>query len=164
MCRPDLVPESDNQGVCISLAYSNSSDYIVASYRPKIEVTRDLGVSQPMLTAAGQAAMGSHVLYRKTGARYQKLGATCGNVSDIRVPIRSAIINGVYQNQVFASGDELTSELILQELPSQMVFKRLKPKNCPIYDVKYSRVSSSGLLGCLSEDSFQLHSAKLLSS
>lgn len=160
--RPYLIPESDKQGVCISLACSNSSDYITASYRPKIEAARNMGVSQPMLTAAGQATMGSHVFYTKTGATYQKMGATCANVSDIRVPVRSAIIDGVYQNPVFASCDELTSEVILQELPSQMVLERLKPQNCLIYDVKYSRVVSSGLVGCLSDDSFRLYSANLV--
>lgn len=116
-----------------------------------------------MLTAAGgQTTMGNHVFYTKTGATYQKVGATCANVSDIRVPIRSAIIDGVYQNPVFVSGDELMSEVILQELPSLMVLERLKPQNCLIYDVKYSRVLSSGLVGCLSEDSFRLYSAKLV--
>ncbi|KAL0347146.1 UNVERIFIED_CONTAM: hypothetical protein Scaly_1730600 [Sesamum calycinum] len=35
--RPNLIPESDEQGVCISLAFCKSSDDIVASYRPKIE-------------------------------------------------------------------------------------------------------------------------------
>ncbi|KAH6825355.1 hypothetical protein C2S53_016782 [Perilla frutescens var. hirtella] len=164
--RPCVIPESDKQGVCISLAYTNSSDYILASYRPKIEATHDAGVSQPMLTAAGQATMGSHVVYRKMGASatYQKLGTSCGNVNDIRVPIRSAIIDGVYENPVFASGDELTCEVIFQELPSQMVLERLKPQNYPIYDVRYSRVLSSGVLGCLSEDSFHLYSANLSST
>lgn len=114
-----------------------------------------------MFTAPGQATRGSHVLYRKKGCTYQKLGATCANVSDIRLP-RSAIIDGVYRNPLFASGDELTCELAFQELPSLMVVEQLKPQNYPIRDVKYSHLLSSGLLGCLSEDSFQLFTAKLL--
>ncbi|KAI3471867.1 hypothetical protein Pfo_028555 [Paulownia fortunei] len=159
--RPYLIPESDRQGVCISLAYCKSSDDIVASYRPKIETSGDLEISQPTLTAPGQGTWGSHVLYRKMGCTYQKLGSTCANVSDIRLP-KSAIIDGVYRNPVFASGDELTCELVLQELPSLMVAEHLKPKKFPIRDVKYIRRLSSGLLSCLSEDSLQLFTAKLL--
>ncbi|KAK4396402.1 hypothetical protein Sango_1476800 [Sesamum angolense] len=159
--RPYLIPESDEQGVCISLAFCKSSDDIVASYRPKIEISGDLDFCQPTLTAPGQGTRGSHVLYRKMGCTYKKLGATCANVSDIRLP-KSTIIDGVYRNPVFASSDELTSELVLQELPSLMVVEHLKPKKYPIRNVKYNRRLSSGLLGCLTEDSLQLFTAKLL--
>lgn len=161
--RPYLIPASDNQGVCISLACSNSSDYITTSYRPKIEAGGDIGVSQPMLTAAaGQTTTGCHVVYSRNGVTYQKLGASSAYVSEIRVPIRSAIIDGVYQNPIFASVDESTSEVVFQELPSLTISDRLKPQNCPIYDVKYSRVLSSGLVGCLSENSFRLYSANIV--
>ncbi|KAL0375025.1 UNVERIFIED_CONTAM: hypothetical protein Sradi_3418200 [Sesamum radiatum] len=159
--RPYLIPESDEQGVCISLAFCKSSDDIVASYRPKIEISGDLDFCQPTLTAPGQGTRGSHVLYRKMGCTYKKLGATCANVSDIRLP-KSTIIDGVYRNPVFASSDELTSELVLQELPSLMVVEHLKPKKYPIRDVKYNGQLSSGLLSCLTEDSLQLFTAKLL--
>ncbi|KAL2250666.1 UNVERIFIED_CONTAM: hypothetical protein Sindi_2188900, partial [Sesamum indicum] len=156
---PYLIPESDEHGVCISLAFCKSSDDIVASYRPKIEISGDLDFCQPTLTAPGQRTRGSHVLYRKMGCTYKKLGATCANVSDIRLP-KSTIIDGVYRNPVFASSDELTSELVLQELPSLMVVEHLKPKKYPIRDVKYHRQLSSGLLSCLTEDSLQLFTAK----
>ncbi|KAK6147061.1 hypothetical protein DH2020_017973 [Rehmannia glutinosa] len=159
--RPYVIPESDKQGVCISLAYCKSSDDIVASYRPKIETSGGLEISQPTLTAPGQGTRGSHVLYRKTGSTYQKLGATCANVSDIRLP-KSAIIDGVYQNRLFASGDESTCELVLQELPSLMAVEHLRPRTYPIRDVKYIRHLNSGLLSCLSEDSLQLFTTKLL--
>ncbi|KAK6140144.1 hypothetical protein DH2020_026142 [Rehmannia glutinosa] len=158
--RPYVIPESDKQGVCISLAYCKSSDDIVASYRPKIETSGGLEISQPTLTAPGQGTRGSHVLYRKTGSTYQKLGATCANVSDIRLP-KSAIIDGVYQNHLFASGDESTCELVLQELPSLMAVEHLRPRTYPIRDVKYIRHLNSGLLSCLSEDSLQLFTTKL---
>lgn len=117
-----------------------------------------------MLTAAaaGQTTMGSHILYSRKGVTYQKVGATSAYVSDIRVPIRSAIIDGVYQHPVFASVDESTSEVVFQELPSLMTFDRLKPQNCPIYDVKYSRMSNSGVVGCLSDNSFRLYCANLV--
>lgn len=164
--RPYLIPESDKQGVCISLAHSNSSDYYTASYRPKIELGGNVGVSQPTLTAAaaGQTTMGSHILYSRNGDTYQKVGATSAYVSDIRVPIRSAIIDGVYRNSIFASVDESTSEVVFQELPSLRILDRLEPQNCPIYDVKYSRMSSSGsgVVGCLSDNSFRLYRADLV--
>ncbi|XP_041998342.1 E3 ubiquitin-protein ligase RFWD3-like [Salvia splendens] len=157
-----LIPESDKEGVCVSLACSNYSDYITASFRPKIEVPWEMGVSQPVLNAAGQAIMGNHIVYTKMGAAYQKVGASYGNVSDIRMPIRCAVVDRVYQNPVFACVDELRSEVVIQELPSLMVLERLKPQDTPIYDVKYSSISSSGLVGCLSDNSFRLYSARLL--
>lgn len=114
-----------------------------------------------MLTAPGQAAQGSHVLYRKMGKTYQKLEASCANVSDIRLP-KSAIIDGLYQNPVFASGDESRCELVFQDLPSQRIVEHLKPHHYPIRDIKYNHLSNSGILGCLSEDSFQLFKTKPL--
>ncbi|CAA3029587.1 E3 ubiquitin- ligase RFWD3 [Olea europaea subsp. europaea] len=112
--RPYLIPESENQGVCISLAYGPSRDDIVASFRPKIEFSGDLTISQPTLSAStsisGEGVRGSHVLYKRVGGRYEKLGATCANVSGIRLP-KSAIVDGVSQNPLFASADEVTSEL-----------------------------------------------------
>lgn len=160
--RSYLIPESDKQGVCVSLACSNYSDYITASFRPKIEVAWEMGVSQPVLNATGQATMGNHIVYTKMGAAYQKVGASYGNVSDVRMPIRCAIVDRVYQNPVFASVDELRSEVVIQELPSLTVLERLKPQDTPIYDVKYSIISSSGLVGCLSDNSFRLYSARLI--
>ncbi|GFS45728.1 transducin/WD40 repeat-like superfamily protein [Actinidia rufa] len=50
--RPSLVPESENQGVCIALAYCPSSNHVVASFRPKVEMSGDMAVSQPSLTPA----------------------------------------------------------------------------------------------------------------
>ncbi|PIN10305.1 RING-finger-containing E3 ubiquitin ligase [Handroanthus impetiginosus] len=159
--RPFLVPESEKHGVCISLAYCKSTEDIVATYRPKVEMSRDLEISQSTLSAAGQGTRGSHVLYKKLDCTYPKLGATYANVSDIRLP-KSAIIHGMHQNPVFASGDELTCELVLQELPSLMVLDHLKPKNYPIRDVKYVNHLSTGLLSCLSDDSLQLFTTKLI--
>ncbi|CAA0830327.1 Transducin/WD40 repeat-like superfamily protein [Striga hermonthica] len=160
--RPYVIPESDKQGVCISLAYCRTSSDIVASYRPKIEIPDGLTISQPTLTAAGQGTQGSHIYYGKNASEYKKLGATCANVSDIRLP-KSAIIDGVHNNnRVFASGDDSTGELVLHELPSLMAFGRLKPRNNHIRDVKYVRRFDSGLLSCLSEDTLQLYTAKLL--
>lgn len=121
----------------------------------------DLEIVQPTPTAPGQGTRGSHVLYKKMGCTYQKLGVTSANVCDIRLP-KSTLIDGVHQNPVLASGDEFMHEMVLQELPSLMDIDRLKPKKYPIRDIKYTQHLGSGLLSCLSEDSFQLFSAKLL--
>lgn len=163
--RPYLIPESENQGVCISLAYGPSSDDIVASFRPKIEISGDLTITQPTLGASaslsGEGVRGSHVLYNGVGGRYEKLGATCANVSGIRLP-KSAIVDGVSQNPLFASGDEVTSELVLQDLPSLTVVQHLQSRKYPVRDMKYASILNSGVLGCLAGDSLQLFSTKLL--
>ncbi|KAL6521180.1 hypothetical protein OROGR_017749 [Orobanche gracilis] len=159
--RPYLIPESDKQGVCISLAHCKYSDDIVASYRPKIEIPNCPYISQPTATTLAQGTQGSRLIYRKIGPTYQNLGTACDNVSAVRLP-KSAIIDGVYRNRVFACGDDTTCELVLQELPSLMTLDRLKPRNNLILDVKYTQHSDSGLLSCLSEDSLQLYTAKIL--
>ncbi|XP_052174977.1 uncharacterized protein LOC127789921 isoform X2 [Diospyros lotus] len=160
-----LVPESENQGICIALAYCPTSNNIVASFRPKVEMSSDIAVSQPSpsptTSLTGQGVQGSHVLYRSVGSiRYKKLGSVCANVDSIRLP-KSAIIDRGHGIQ-FVSGDEVACELVLQELPSFMVAQRLKYQKHPIRDVKYSRDLNSGLLTCLSEDILQLFSAKVL--
>ncbi|MCD7465374.1 hypothetical protein HAX54_001184 [Datura stramonium] len=160
--RPCLIPESENQGICISLACGDRNDDIVASFRPKLEISGDMAASQVLLTPVStmeQAVDGSHVLYRRMGCRYQKLVASCAKVSGIRLP-KSAIIDRG-KNSMFAAGDETTMELVLQELPSLNVAQRIKSLNRPIRDVRYARLQNSGLLGCLSEDKLQLCSHKL---
>ncbi|KAL6987345.1 RING-type E3 ubiquitin transferase [Sarracenia purpurea var. burkii] len=162
--RPFLVPESQNQGVCIALAYSPSSNHIVASFRPKVEMSTEITVSQPSLTPVtplmGHGVQGSHILYKTMGdGCYRKLGSVCANVNDVRLP-KSAIIDIPNHNLQFASSNEVTCELVLQELPSFMVVQRLKSQKHPIRDVKYTHELSSGLLSCLSEDRLHLFSTK----
>ncbi|KAA8518707.1 hypothetical protein F0562_016519 [Nyssa sinensis] len=160
--RPFLVPGSENQGVCISLACCRYSNDIVASFRPKVEFSSDISISQPSLTM-GQGVQGSHVLYKRLGSRgYQKLGSTYANVNDIRLPKKSTIVARENQDPLFAFGDEITCELVLQELPSLMDLQRLRSRMHPIHDVKYTHTLSTGLLSCLSEDTLQLFSANLL--
>ncbi|KAL6543347.1 hypothetical protein OROHE_010867 [Orobanche hederae] len=62
----------------------------------------------------------------------------------------------------FASGDELRCELVFQELPSQRTVDHLKLQYYPIRDIKFNRLSTSGILGSLSEDTFQLFIAKTM--
>ncbi|XVE61649.1 hypothetical protein DITRI_Ditri06bG0057300 [Diplodiscus trichospermus] len=157
--RPFLVSETGNQGVCISLAYCSSSDDIIASYRPRIDFSNEMASSQPLLTPViGQVVQGSHVHLKRAGSHcYRKLGVTCANVNDVRLP-KSTIINIENHGCLFASGDELTGELVLQELPSFTFVQRLKFPKHPIHDVKYARAFDGGLLGCLSDDTLQLFS------
>uniref|UniRef100_A0A2P2QLE0 Uncharacterized protein n=1 Tax=Rhizophora mucronata TaxID=61149 RepID=A0A2P2QLE0_RHIMU len=161
--RPSLVPETANQEVCISLAYCPSSDDIVATYRPKVEMSGEIAFSQPLLTPSatiGQGIWGSHLHFRRVGNNYEKFGSTCATVSDIRLP-KSAIIDGEDQKPVFTAGDEITHQLVLQLLPSFIVAERLKAHKHFICDVKYTRAFNQGLLGCLSEETFQLFSRSL---
>jgi len=145
-----MVHGTDYQGVCISLAYSPSSDDTVVSYRPKLNtLTGEL---------IGQGVQGSHVLLKRTGGNnFQKMGSSYGNVSKIRLP-RCVIIDIANQNRMFASGDEVTCDLVLQELPSFRVIQRFKMP-AQACDIRYS--PSHGMLGCLSENSLQIFRTNL---
>ncbi|KAF6171454.1 hypothetical protein GIB67_017978 [Kingdonia uniflora] len=162
--RPFLVPEVENQGVCISLAYCPFSGDIVSSFRPRVEMSNDTVGSQPphlfSPTVSGQGVYGSHVHIKKTGDCYQRLGSTIAKVNDVRLP-KSAIINVENCNPIFAYEDEGTHRLSLRELPSLRVSQNLEHHQHPILDVKYAAHSSGiGLLGCISESKLQLFSAK----
>ncbi|KAK3043057.1 hypothetical protein RJ639_002625 [Escallonia herrerae] len=164
--RPYLVPESENQGVCISLACCPKSDDIVASFRPKVEMSGEMNLSQsfptPSTSLTGHGVQGSHVLYKRLGGRcYQKLGSTFANVDDLRLP-KSAILDRGNHNVLFASADDTRRELVLQELPSLRAVQHLTSPNHPIRDVKYTHVGEKELLSCLSDDMLQLFSLKSL--
>nr|POF00076.1 hypothetical protein CFP56_15934 [Quercus suber] len=135
-------------------------DDIVASYYPKVEMQNEMAISQPSITHSqviGQGVQGSDVHYKEVGSNcFQKLGSACANVNESRIPIRSAILDIENQGQMFASGDEVMRELILQELPSLTVLQHLNTQKRPIRDVKYTHAISQGLLSCLSEDTLHL--------
>ncbi|KAL5740857.1 hypothetical protein ACOSQ2_030037 [Xanthoceras sorbifolium] len=164
--RSYLVPETENQGVCISLAYCPSSDDIVASFRPRIEMFSEIAVSQTLLTPSpliGQGILGSRVLLKKEASnRYQNSGSLPTIVNDIRLP-KSTIIDIENQKRLFASAEEVTNELTLHELPSFSTVQYLESRNHPIRDVKYINYNSQGLLSCLSEDALQFYTATCLS-
>ncbi|KAK4833512.1 hypothetical protein QYF36_006291 [Acer negundo] len=130
--RSYMVPETENQGVCISLAYSPSSDDIVASFRPRVETFNDIAVSQPAVTPSpliGQGIPGSRVLLKKEGINhYQKLGSSTTMVNDIRLP-KSTIIDMGNQKRLFASAEEVSNELILHEFPSFSAVQYLESRN-----------------------------------
>ncbi|KAK0583621.1 hypothetical protein LWI29_000351 [Acer saccharum] len=145
--RSYMVPETENRGVCISLAYSPSSDDIVASFRPRVETSNEIAISQPVVTPSpitGQGIPGSRVLLKKEGINhYQKLGSSITMVNDIRLP-KSTIIDMGNQKQLFASAEEVSNELILHELPSFSSVQYLESRNHqhPFRDVKYTNVNS----------------------
>lgn len=156
-----------NQGVCISLAYGFRCGDIVASFRPRVE-TAGVQLSQPLSTPSssllGQGVQGSHVLYKRVGSTsstqsYQKLWSTNATVNNIRLP-KSAVVDRMNQRSMYAAGDEVTGDLVLQQLPSFVDVQRLKSRK-PVRDVKYSQILNSELLSCLSEDTLQLFSSKL---
>ncbi|AQL06337.1 Transposon protein [Zea mays] len=69
--RPSLVSGMENQGVCISLACSSpSSDVLVASYRPRVELPDAIATSQastPQSPApTGSGKLGCHTLRRSS--------------------------------------------------------------------------------------------------
>ncbi|XP_027905558.1 E3 ubiquitin-protein ligase RFWD3 isoform X2 [Vigna unguiculata] len=157
--RPLVVPETDNQGVCISLAYCPSSDDIVASYRPKFNMSMDVPLSQPLATPliAGQGVQGTHVLFNRMGSHhFQKVGSSHANVSKIRLP-KCVIMDVESQSRLLASWDEVTCDLVLHELPSFRLLQQFKMP-AQARDLRYSH--SHGVLGCLSENTLQLFYSK----
>lgn len=165
-CRPVLVPGSENEGVCVSLACSSSNSDIVASYRPKVKMLNKELASQasptPSTSLMGNSVLGSHVSYKRTSQCYQKLGSACANVNDIRLP-KSAIVDMCNNDSpLFVSGNEVRCEITLQSLPSLLTVQHLSPRKFPVRDIKFTHGSNSSILGCLCEDILHLYSPKLV--
>ncbi|KAG8647200.1 E3 ubiquitin-protein ligase RFWD3 [Manihot esculenta] len=161
--RPSLVPQTANQGVCISLAHCLSGDDVVVTFRPKVEMTNEMAYSQSSLTPcsiSGRGVLGSHLHLKRVGDKYEQLGISCATVSNIQLP-RSVIVDRENEKPLFAAGDEETLGLILQELPTFKFDQSLKSHKHHICDVKYTSTLTQGLLGCLSEDRLQLYSSKM---
>lgn len=161
--EPSLVAETANQGVCISLAHCPSTDNIVATFRPKVEMADNSGFSQ--LSQGPSSIMGNHVLgsrvfLQRVNSGYQMFGSTLASVPGIRLP-KSTIIGMRDGTSMFASGDEASSNLVLQKLPSLTVVQRLQLLD-PIRDVKYTASAKHSLLCCLSQDRMQFFSQKHL--
>ncbi|KAG5043793.1 hypothetical protein JHK87_007708 [Glycine soja] len=157
--RPLMVPETDNQGVCISLAYCPSSDDIVASYRPKYDMSMDLRHSQPSPTPprTQHGVQGTHVLFNRMGSHhFQKVGSSYASVSKFLLP-KCVIMDIEDQSRLFASLNEDTRDLVLHALPSFSVLQQLKMQ-AQGRDLRYS--PSHGILGCLSENTLQLFSKR----
>ncbi|CAH9063042.1 unnamed protein product [Cuscuta epithymum] len=163
--RPSLIPQSENQGVCISLAYASRTSNIVASFRPKVEVSGNTVVaSQTTLSPSSAhtdvAVQGSHVVYSIESSGYHKVGTSFANVSSLRFPKSTIIERDNLNKALFACGDEASCELVLQELPSLNDVLRVQALRDPVRDVKYTHATGSGLLSCLRQDTLQFFSAK----
>uniref|UniRef100_A0ACD5TIE0 Uncharacterized protein n=2 Tax=Avena sativa TaxID=4498 RepID=A0ACD5TIE0_AVESA len=161
--RPNLLTGTENQGVCISLACAPpSSDLVVATFRPKVELSGDgtssqVAISQsPTLSSSGK--LGSHALMRRTSSTSFVKEQICnGSVSELRMS-KSAIIPCSGNSQhLFAYGDESLHGVRTWQLPSFQSFADLMPHRRPILDLRFAE-SSGGekYLGCLSEEKLQV--------
>ncbi|CAN6838268.1 hypothetical protein Bca4012_047365 [Brassica carinata] len=159
--RPSLVSETGNPGVCISSSYCPQSDHVVASYRPRVGSSDDTVSTQPTLTQTGANTIGVdgfHVCLKRRGFRFQKLSSTHASVDTIRLP-RTAIIDFGEggRKQVFASCEESTRQLVLQDPSTFAVSQRFSlASHHPLQDVKYANVNGYTLLGLLTDDRLQL--------
>ncbi|KAH7663040.1 E3 ubiquitin-protein ligase RFWD3 protein [Dioscorea alata] len=158
---PSLIPGMENQGICISLACSSSTDELVASYRPKVEVSNDTAScsqtsSSPSQPISGCGKVGTHVLIKRLNStQYFRHRNGFGYVSELRMQ-KSAIISSECSNPLFVYADESTRGVCLSELPSFQVVNRLMPHPTHILDLRYAKASGPGFLGTISEDKLQL--------
>jgi len=164
--RPNLLSGMENQGICISLACAPpSSDLLVASYRPKVELPDDNATPQA-ITPQSQAPIGSgklgrHTLLRRTTTTSFAKDQTCsGNVSDLRMS-KSAIIPCGGNQHLFAYGDESLYGVRTWRLPSFQTYTDLRPHRQPILDLRFVE-SSTGerYLGCLSVEKLQIFTVR----
>jgi E3 ubiquitin-protein ligase RFWD3 len=161
--RPQLLTEMDSQRVCISLACApQSSDVLVASFRPKVEASEDGTASQVYLSQAqtqpvGSGKLGHHALVRRTGNASFTEGPTCyANVSEVRMS-KSAMIPYGDSQHLFAYGDESLRGVRTWHLPSFAIHADLSPHRQPILDLRYAESSGGGrYLGCLSGEKLEV--------
>nr|XP_043631206.1 E3 ubiquitin-protein ligase RFWD3-like isoform X2 [Erigeron canadensis] len=156
--RPYLIPETNNQGVCISLAHTGGDDF-VASFRPKIEMPTAVGVSQsPPTPSTSCGTEGSHIFYKRTGMQsYLKTGSFLSQMDSIRLP-RSTIVNKPYHSPMFVSANDVTAELVLYDMSKLVVAQRLKTFARPVRDVRCTHIWNTCVLGCVSGNVVQLFS------
>ncbi|KAI7751055.1 hypothetical protein M8C21_008706 [Ambrosia artemisiifolia] len=152
--RPYLIPESTNEGqVCISLAHSGRDD-VVASFRPKIETSTQIAISQSPSMSCG--VEGCHVVYKRRGAHsYQKTASLVAEVDSIRLP-KCSIINKPNHSPMFVTANEVTSDLVLHDIYKLGVVQRLKTPKNQIWDVKCTQIGNSSVMGCSSGEVVQL--------
>ncbi|XP_076960630.1 uncharacterized protein LOC143637044 [Bidens hawaiensis] len=152
--RPYLIPDLENEGrVCISLAHSGGDD-IVASFRPKLDMSSHMSVSQSPTLSCG--VEGCHVVYKRGGAHsYHKTESLVAEVDSIRLP-KCSIINKPNHSPMFVTANEVTSDLVLHDVSKLSVVQRLKTPKNQIWDVKCTQIWNSCVMGCLSGDVVQL--------
>ncbi|XP_025792750.1 E3 ubiquitin-protein ligase RFWD3-like isoform X3 [Panicum hallii] len=164
--RPNLLSGMENQGVCISLACAPpSSDLLVASYRPKVELPDDSATPQAITPQSpaptGSGKLGHHTLLRRATTTSFAKDQTCsGNVSDLRMS-KSAIIPCGGNQHLFAYGDESLYGVRTWRLPSFQTYTDLRPHRQPILDLRFAE-SSTGerYLGCLSAEKLQVFTVR----
>ncbi|PUZ40294.1 hypothetical protein GQ55_9G411800 [Panicum hallii var. hallii] len=164
--RPNLLSGMENQGVCISLACAPpSSDLLVASYRPKVELPDDSATPQAITPQSpaptGSGKLGHHTLLRRAATTSFAKDQTCsGNVSDLRMS-KSAIIPCGGNQHLFAYGDESLYGVRTWRLPSFQTYTDLRPHRQPILDLRFAE-SSTGerYLGCLSAEKLQVFTVR----
>uniref|UniRef100_A0ACD5TST3 Uncharacterized protein n=1 Tax=Avena sativa TaxID=4498 RepID=A0ACD5TST3_AVESA len=161
--RPTLLLERDDQRVCFSLACApRSSDLLVASFRPKSDLSGDVAPSQAHLsqtqTPSGSGKVGHHTVITRTdsGASFAE-GSTCySNVSEYRM-CKSAIIPYGNSQHLFAFGDESLRGVRTWQLPLFGMATGLPPHSEPIFDLRYAESpAGAGYLGCLSDQKLQV--------
>lgn len=146
----------------MSLAYSFSTDEIVASYRPKTQTSNTSTSSQSSQESSylEPGIMGSQVHIKRLGdAFYHVLGSAPAHLCNYRMT-KTAIVNMDNCFPMFAYADEMTNALRLRELPSLTVNQDLKPHQHPIHDIKFANTQGKGLLGGLSAEKLQLFCSK----
>lgn len=160
-CRPFLIPEMQNRGVCISLACCGSSDIAVATFRPKFGLLDDIAPSQlssSPVPVPPSGKVGSHVLIEginRLDFESRQIGTSA--VSNIRMP-KSAICS-TRDNLLFACGDETTNGVHIRHLPFFNRYIELKAHPHSILDLRYDqRTDGNGLLGCISDNRLQVFS------
>ncbi|KAG9441824.1 hypothetical protein H6P81_017678 [Aristolochia fimbriata] len=107
---PCRIPNLENQGVCISLAYCGNSENIVATFRPKVHFFHDQNSQPSASTTPGSPVLGSHFhLKRRDTNSYQNLGHVSAYVSEVRMP-KSSVISLMDSNPLFAHGNEVKTK------------------------------------------------------
>ncbi|KAM0926375.1 hypothetical protein ACQ4PT_003475 [Festuca glaucescens] len=160
--KPKLLLGEDNQRVCFSLACSPpSSDLLVASFRPKSDLSGDVAPSQAYLsqtpTPSGSGKLGYHTVITRTGSASFAQGSTCySNVSEVRM-CKSSIIPYGNGQHLFAFGDEALCGVRTWELPLFGMPTALPTHREPIFDLRYAESpAGDGYLGCLSDQKLQV--------
>ncbi|XP_078427559.1 transducin/WD40 repeat-like superfamily protein [Wolffia australiana] len=156
---PYLVPDLENQGVCISLACGSGGGTAVATFRPRVCSGDGTAVAQ---SSQGHVRLGTHVLLKRDGdgAGFRRHDVACGNVSDVRM-CRSAVVaaesNHVRGDVTFVYPDEACHGMGMWDVMPFQLIHRLKPHDNPILDVRFSEQNPGhGLLSCISETKAQV--------
>ncbi|XP_010456385.1 PREDICTED: uncharacterized protein LOC104737821 [Camelina sativa] len=145
----------------------NSCHHVYAGLQNGMVLVFDMRQNKrPLASLVGVTSNPVHTIYhvfhvclkrRVDGSYSQKQSSTQAIVDTITLP-RTAIIDfGEERRQLFASYDDFTRELILQD-PSSFTVSQRFALSSPhlLQDVKYAHLNGSGLLGLLTDDRLQL--------